>query len=172
MDHIGKTALLQSLQTNMIKVDSTNAIILTPIKTGVSIPHGDLGFDRVFSELQFISDSRQQNINMNSVKLQRLYKTLYSLKYKYVFLIDSDVVVTKEDLIKLSEGWNGEGTTACIDTKHRNDGHIYCACAFLLGEDYLKVDYLANGNTCQCRKLPNPYFVEGLRGYEVEYNRY
>ena len=146
----------------------SNAIILTPVATGTIVPPTDLGYPRVFSEMGAVSNNREANINTNRARLQHVYRSRLAQDYPLVFLIDSDVVVTREDLDALIDNWNGRGTTACIDTGNREgSSHICCACCLLSGEDYLQVKYFDNVTACQCTKLPGPYYVDGLKGKEV-----
>lgn len=144
-----------------------NAIILTPVATGTVVPPCDLGYPRVFSEMVPVAAHRETNINTNRARLQHIYRSRLAQDYPLVFLIDSDVVVSKSDLDALIENWKGAGTTACIDTKESHGAHICCACCLLSGEDYLQVKYFDNVTACQCTKLPGPYYVDGLKGKEV-----
>lgn len=143
-----------------------DAIILTPIAPGTIIPPTDLGFPRVFSEMGPVAMEREVNINVNRARLQSIYRNKLYSKYKFVYLIDSDVVVTHEDLVRLADVWK-QGSTPCILTKQSASGHVVCSCCFMCGSDYLKVDYMNNPRQCQCYKLPNPYYVEGLKGSEI-----
>lgn len=144
-----------------------DAVILTPIATGTVLPPVDLGFPRVYSECAPVDMAREINININRDRLQGIYRSRLYRKYKYVYLIDSDVVVTHDDLVKLSEAWK-PGTTPCILTKESDKGHTVCSCCFMTGADYLRVDYMSRPRECQCYKLPNPYYVDGLKGKEVK----
>ena len=141
-------------------------VILTPIAPGTVVPPADLGIPRVFSECAPFDLSREANINVNRARLQSLYRTKLHRKYPYVILMDSDVVVTKDDLVKLVEAWK-PNTTPCIRTKRVDGDHVCCACCFMLGEDYIKVNYLEHPRQCQCLKVQNPYYVDGLQGSEV-----
>lgn len=143
-----------------------DAVILTPLSTGFPVPAGDLGFPRVFSECPAVSSVREININVNRARLQNLYKSRLAHRYPYVYLIDADVVVTADDLVKLRCAWNGPGTTACINTKGGPTGHVVASCCFMSGNDYARVDYMVNAHECQCLKLPGTYYVELLGGTE------
>ena len=144
-----------------------DAVILTPVLPGTVIPPVDLGYPRVFSECGQVDMAREINININRDKLQSIYRSRLFKKYKFVYLIDSDVVVTKEDLVKLSETWK-QGTTPCILTKDSDSGHVVCSCCFMAGVDYLRVDYMSQPRQCQCYKLPAPFYVDGLKGQEIK----
>lgn len=143
-----------------------DAVILTPIASGTVVPPGDLGFPRVFSECAAVDMAREINININRDRLQGIYRSRLYSKYKFVYLIDSDVVVSKEDLEQLASAWK-QGTTPCILTKPSASGHVVCSCCFMAGVDYLTVDYMSNPRQCQCYKLPSPFYVEGLKGSEI-----
>lgn len=147
-----------------------NAIILTPIAKGAIIPSGDFGFPRVFSELEPISPIREVNINANRSKLQDIYRRTYSIEFPFVFLIDSDVVVTKPQLEKLVENYR-TGTTPCIRTKPTETSHVIGACCYLNGKDYININYLEHPDLCQCKKLPNPFYIDGVHATEIRYNR-
>lgn len=145
-----------------------DAVILTPVAPGTLVPpSGDLGFPRVYSECAPVDMAREINININRDRLQGLYRSRLYRKYKYVFLIDSDVVVTHDDLVKLSAAWK-PGTTPCIRTKESDTDHVVCSCCFMVGSDYLRVDYMSRPRECQCSKLPSPFYVTGLKGKEVK----
>lgn len=143
------------------------AVILTPIHAGAIIPPGDLGFPRVFSELVPVSFDRETNINANRSRIQEIYRTSLALQYPYVFLIDSDVVATKEQLLTLAAAWK-PGYTPCLRTKAGETAHVVCACCFMRGTDYLKINYLEAPRVCQCRKLPHPFYIEG-QASELKY---
>lgn len=143
-----------------------DAIILTPVYAGAIVPPGDLGYPRVFSELAPITIQREVNINANRSRLQELYRTRLALKYPWVFLVDSDVVVSHGQLARLAEAWE-PGRTPCLRTKALETSHVVCACCFMRGSDYLKVNYLERPNECQCLKLPGTFYVDGERGIEV-----
>lgn len=113
-----------------------------------------------------VAMEREINININRARLQSIYRNKLYSKYKFVYLIDSDVVVTKEALEQLADAWK-QGSTPCILTKPTASGHTVCSCCFMCGADYLKVDYMNNPRQCQCMKLPNPFYVEGLKGSET-----
>lgn len=144
----------------------SNAVILTPVAPGTVIPPVDLGVPRVFSEMGPVDMAREINININRDRLQSIYRSKLFRKYRFVFLIDSDVVVTREDLERLAGAWT-QGTTPCILTKENAEGHVCCSCCYMCGVDYLRVDYMSNPRQCQCMKLPEPFYVEGLRGKEA-----
>lgn len=143
-----------------------SSIILTPVAPGTIIPPCDLGIPRVYSEMGPVAMEREVNINVNRARLQSIYRNKLYSKYKFVYLIDSDVVVTKEALEQLADAWK-QGTTPCILTKPTASGHTVCSCCFMCGADYLKVDYMHNPRQCQCMKLPHPFYVEGLKGSEI-----
>lgn len=143
-----------------------SSIILTPIAPGTVIPSTDLGVPRVFSEMGPVAMEREVNINVNRARLQSIYRNKLYAKYKFVYLIDSDVVVTKETLAQLADAWK-QGTTPCALTKQSASGHVVCSCCYLAGVDYLKVDYTGAPRECQCYKLPNPFYVQGCVGSEV-----
>lgn len=110
---------------------------------------------------------REVNININRARLQSIYRNKLYAKYKFVYLIDSDVVVTKEDLERLASAWK-QGSTPCILTKDSDKGHVVCSCCFMAGVDYLRVDYMSQPRQCQCIKLPSPFYVDGLKGKEIK----
>lgn len=143
-----------------------SSIILTPIAPGTIVPPTDLGFPRVFSEMGPVAMEREVNINVNRARLQSIYRNKLYSKYKFVFLLDSDVVVTHEDLVRLADAWT-QGTTPCILTKKNASDHVVCACCFMCGADYLKVDYMSAPRQCQCYKLPSPFYVDGIKGCEL-----
>lgn len=143
-----------------------SSIILTPIAPGTIIPPCDLGIPRVYSEMGPVAMEREANININRARLQSIYRNKLYAMYKFVYLIDSDVVVTKEMLEQLASAWK-QGTTPCILTKPSASGHVVCSCCYMAGVDYLAVDYMNNPRQCQCYKLPSPFYVNGLKGYEV-----
>jgi hypothetical protein len=113
-----------------------------------------------------VAMEREVNINVNRARLQSIYRNKLYSKYKFVYLIDSDVVVTKETLAQLADAWK-QGTTPCALTKQSASGHTVCSCCYMAGVDYLKVDYMGAPRECQCYKLPNPFYVQGCVGEEI-----
>lgn len=144
----------------------SNCIILTPIAPCSIVPPCDLGVPRVFSESGKLDLAREVNINISRTKLQSVYRTKLYRDYPFVILMDSDVVVTRGDLVRLADAWE-PGKTPCIRTKRAEGDHVVCACCFMSGVDYIKVDYMGNPRECQCKKLPNPFYVDGLQGSEI-----
>ena len=96
-----------------------------------------------------------------------MYISRYFSQYEFVLLMDSDVVVEKDAVDRLIAEWH-PGVTPCINTKGCISDHVVTSCALVGRSDYGKVDYLTNLYECQCLKLPNPFYVEGLSGYEVK----
>lgn len=142
-----------------------NAIILTPVYSGAIVPPSDMGYPRVFSELAPVAVQREVNINANRSRLQELYRTRFVLKYPWVYLVDSDVVASHGQLVRLAGAWR-PGCTPCLRTKVSETAHVVCACCFMRGTDYLKIDYMEHPHECQCVKLPNPFYVDGERALE------
>lgn len=95
---------------------------------------------------------------------------MYFSDYHAVLLMDSDVVATNDQLLKLIENYK-DGCTACLRTKPTETDHVIGACCLLNGSDYLKIDYLNDSNVCQCLKLPNPFYIDGEKATETRYDR-
>ena len=73
---------------------------------------------------------------------------------------------------KLADDAVKPGITACLQTKkYREEGHVCAACACIYMEDYLSVDYLDNIKECQCKKVPNPFYVVGAVTEEMTGDR-
>lgn len=141
-------------------------IIVTPIAPGSVLAPCDLGAPRLVSELTPSVTSREANINMNRARLQRMFMTRHFPKYEFVLLLDSDVVVSKETVEKLMKAWK-PGTTPCANTKGHEGGHVVASCALIGRQDYAEIDYMTKPYECQCRKVPNPFYVEGAAGAET-----
>lgn len=114
---------------------------------------------------------RECNINKNRDNIQKLYIEK-GLKSKHVLLLDSDVLVSEENLNQLITAYDGINPL-CIDTKGRmnsikhwnkniteeeliekmSEHHVICACCLMPTEDWLKINYIENPNQCQCLKI-------------------
>ena len=142
-----------------------DALVITPIPDLAIVPPVLLKYRRIFSAVVPFSSSREVNINASRAKLQDVVRRL-STRPEWVILMDADVKVSCGAINALFEAWR-EGSTPCIDTKEKRDGHVVTACALMRTEDYLKVDYMANPYECQCKKLPNPFYIENFKGKEI-----
>ena len=88
---------------------------------------------------------------------------------RYIAGVIENQVVTTD---KLADDAVKPGTTACLQTKkYREEGHVCAACACIYMEDYLSVDYLDNIKECQCKKVPNPFYVVGAVTEEMTGDR-
>lgn len=136
-----------------------NALVVTPLLEGSLLhPCGEL--PRLVRSERPVANHREASINLQRHELQRIVRCLYRKRFEKVFLVDADVVVTEELLQMLYDAVKS-GTTACAQTKkYREEGHVCAACACIYMEDYLAVDYLENIKECQCRKVPNPFYID------------
>ena len=88
---------------------------------------------------------------------------------RYIAGVIENQVVTTD---KLADDAVKPGTTACLQTKkYREEEHVCAACACIYMEDYLSVDYLDNIKECQCKKVPNPFYVVGAVTEEMTGDR-
>ena len=88
---------------------------------------------------------------------------------RYIAGVIQNKAVTTD---KLADDAVKPGTTACLQTKkYREEGHVCAACACIYMEDYLSVDYLDNIKECQCKKVPNPFYVVGAVTEEMTGDR-
>lgn len=145
---------------------NVHILILTPVAPNTIVAPCTLPYPRLISEMAPSLTLREANININRARLQRMFNMEHLPYYKFVLLMDSDVVTDAESVEKLVAAWR-PGTTPCINTKGNGFDHIVTSCALVSANDYVKVDYTAKLNECQCRKLPCPFYVEGTHGYEV-----
>lgn len=146
--------------------ETAHILILTPVAPNTIVAPCTLPYSRLFSEMAPSLSLREANININRARLQRMFNMEHLPNYKFVLLMDSDVVTDTESVEKLVSAWK-PGITPCINTKGDGFDHIVTSCALISANDYVKVDYTAKLNECQCRKLPCPFYVEGTHGYEV-----
>ncbi len=136
-----------------------DALVVTPLLEG-SLLHPCGKLPRLVRSERPVADHREASINLQRHELQRIVRLLYRKRFRKVFLIDADVVVTEEHLRKLYDAVK-TGTTACLQTKPtREEGHVCAACACINMEDYLSIDYLDNIKECQCKKVPSPFYVD------------
>lgn len=146
----------------MIKI-----LAVTPILPGDLLAPYTLGLPRIVSEMSAFNRNREVSINLNRARLQSMVRERYSSKYSHILLLDSDVVVSKECVDRLTDAWYS-GTTACALTKDGKTTHVITSCGLLSMADYLSIDYLKNLSECQCLKAPSPFYVKGAVGYEVK----
>lgn len=148
-------------------MSSYRYLILTAIQNGEIVPSVDLGYERMFYVTnESISYTRTCNIEFNRARMQDYFRSKYWRMYDFVFLIDADVIVTRDDLQKLIDAWK-PGTTPCINTKGKETNHVVASCCLLSVEDYLGIDHLQNVYKCHCTKVPNPFYVDGVVGREI-----
>ena len=144
-----------------------NILALTPIASGRLLAPYTLGLPRVVSELAPLPGVlREVNININRARLQGFFRRLYWDKFDYVLLLDSDVIVGEEIVERLLGSWK-IGSAPCVRTKEKEGGHVVAACCLLHKLDYDKISYMEKPNICQCRKIPNTFYVDGVRGCEL-----
>lgn len=141
-------------------------LAITPISPG-DILQPLVIYPRLVSELSPIHICREVNININRSRLQTRFITSLYNAYEWVLLIDSDVSVSEDTLRKLEE-YAEIGKTACVKTKSGLTDHVITSCALIHKSDYQRVNYLDNPFVCQCHKLPNPFYVEGLSAEEIK----
>lgn len=147
-------------------MDRSSVIALTPIAPGAILAPFTLGIPRMVSEMAPCgSGNREIDININRHRLQRKFLS-NRRSFDFVLLIDSDVEVGPEALDALLGAWK-PCTTPCINTKGGPTNHIITSCALVSVEDYGKVNYLSEPGVCQCCKLPNPFYIEGIEGKEI-----
>lgn len=147
-----------------------DALVVTPLLEG-SLLHPCGALLRLVRSERPVADHREASINLQRHELQRIVRMLYRKQFRKVFLIDADVVVTEEQLRMLYDAVK-PGTTACLQTKkYREEGHVCAACACIYMEDYLSIDYLDNIKECQCKKVPNPFYIVGAVTEEMTGDR-
>ena len=147
-----------------------NIVILTPIPSNVVVPPLKLNHPRVFSSVSPFHVCREVNINASRARLQEYFRKNLYRDYEFVLLMDSDVEIGQAALDVLLKAWRN-GTTPCVNTKGvspKETGHVVASCALLSREDYMEVDFMRNPYECQCLKLPNPFYVEGVAGTEIK----
>lgn len=138
-----------------------NALVVTPLLEG-SLLNSCGELPRLVRSERPVTNHREASINLQRHELQRIVRGLYRKRFEKVFLIDADVVVTEESLQKLYDAVK-PGTTACLQTKmYREEGHVCAACACIYMEDYLAIDYLDKIKECQCKKVPKPFYIDGI----------
>ena len=115
-----------------------------------------------------VNGDTEVNINMNRARLQRLFVAKHFQDFELVLLLDSDVEVTRETVEMLVNAWK-PGTTPCANTKGHVGTHVVASCALVGRMDYAEIDYLARPYECQCKKVPNPFYVEGAIGRETSF---
>lgn len=142
-------------------------ICITPICPGTILAPYSLNCPRLISEMMPISDARERNINTNRARLQHIFMSKYFADYEHVLLLDSDVVITQNAIDMLLNAWK-PGFVPCANTKGGPTDHVVASCALIGRKDYSEIDYLTNPNLCQCRKLKNPFYVDGAVGYEFK----
>lgn len=142
-----------------------DAMIITPMANVAIVPPMVGGFRRIFASVAPFYTAREVNINASRAMLQNVVRNMPH-RPEWVILMDSDVHVTPGALDALFEAWK-EDSTPCIQTKEHRDGHVVTACALMKTSDYLKVDYMAEPYSCQCTKLPNPFYIENFKGKEI-----
>lgn len=124
-----------------------------------------LGIPRIVSELApSFHTTREREININRHRLQGFVLS-HRREFEHVLLLDADVVVGPEILDKLMAAWK-PGTTPCINTKGMPTGHVITSCALVSMDEYATVNYLDHAEICQCRKLPNPFYIDYEGGIE------
>lgn len=143
-------------------------MVLTPTTPGAVLAPYTLGFPRMVSEQAPSVTCREVNINMNRARLQRLFVAKHFQDFELVLLLDSDVEVTRETVEMLVKAWK-PGTTPCANTKGHVGTHVVASCALVGRRDYAEIDYLARPYECQCKKVPNPFYVEGAIGRETSF---
>lgn len=141
-------------------------MILTPTTPGAVMAPCALPYPRMVSEQAPSVISREVNINMNRARLQRMFVAKHFQDFEFVLLLDSDVEVTRETVEMLVKAWK-PGTTPCANTKGGLGSHVVASCALLGRKDYSEIDYMSNPYECQCKKVPNPFYVEGAFGEEI-----
>lgn len=140
-------------------------IAATPVPPGGILAPFTLGIPRVVSELApSFHATREREININRHRLQGFVLS-HRREYEFVLLLDADVVVGPEILDLLMAAWK-PGTTPCINTKGMPTGHVIASCALISMDDYAKIDYLKDAELCQCTKVPNPFYIEGIEAKE------
>ena len=148
-----------------MNTSADNIIVLTPIASGELLQPFPC-YPRIVSEMKPVHNSREVNINVNRSRLQHLFTaSRYFYDCKWVILADSDVVITEPTLQMLVDNAT-DGKTACVNTKCTTVGHVVTSCCILSVRDYLKVDYLTEPRNCQCKKLPEPFYIQGACAYE------
>lgn len=136
----------------------------------VLVPSLELHYPRVYSSVAPFSRARELNINASRQRLKDYYMKNLELKYDFVLLMDSDVVIDDMVVDMLLSAWK-KGTTPCCNTKGmpaEKSGHVVTSCALVHREDYLEVDYMRSPYECQCLKLPRPFYVESVVGHEIK----
>lgn len=142
-----------------------NVLVLTPITPGVIIAPYTIGLPRMVSELAPSVSCREVNINMNRARLQRMFLTKHFNEFELLLLLDSDVEVSRDTVDMLVKAWK-PGYTPCARTKNVEGSHVVASCALIGRKDYIDIDYMSNPYECQCKKVPNPFYVDGATGVE------
>lgn len=126
----------------------------------------------------FIQERRNygynREININHTR-HLLQQSLKDCDADLVLLMDSDVVVTENDLKILLDSFDGKNPI-CIDTKPKfwdREHHVCCACCLMRFEDWQKIDYIDTFvDECQCSKIrelyPQVSYCNGIKGYELK----
>ena len=144
-----------------------STLILTPISKGAVLAPCSVPLPRLVSEMESYGTTREERININRARLQEIFRRTAWGSCSHVLLLDSDVVLTERVYSLLEEAWK-TGTTACAITKGTTEGHVIAACALLDKYDYDRIDYLSDIRKCQCKKVPNPFYVDGAVTEEIE----
>lgn len=142
-------------------------LILTPIAPKTIIAPAPLAYPRLISELAPSVSIRDENININWARLQHIFMRDYYTDFDFLLLLDSDVVITNDDVEKLGAAWKMH-TTPCVNTKGGETTHIITSCALMHKCDFETINYLVDMDMCPCSKMPNPFYVEGTTGYEIK----
>lgn len=145
---------------------TSKTLIVTPIITGEILARGYKYPRLVLTEKRLYQYGREICINETRAELQAIVLEKYMKSFDIVVLMDSDVIVSDEDLDILISSVKHEHT-ACIDTKNEPWPHVCCACCAVTMGDYLAVDYMHKPNECQCLKMRNPWYVPGVKGSEI-----
>lgn len=143
-----------------------NVLAITPVLKGTIVAPLGIDMPRLISEFDTVSRVREENINVNRARLQDIFLRRYFGKYEFVLLVDSDVSIKPGSLEALMSAWR-PGTAPCINTKGFEGPHVVTACALVHRLDYKDVKYLDKPGECQCLKLPNPFYVDGVEGTET-----
>jgi len=143
-------------------------LVVTPIAPGTILAPCNISYPRLVSELAPSVSIRESNININRARLQEIFKRCYFSKYKFVCLLDSDVVANDSMINALLDNWK-EHSTPCIRTKPVETVHTIAAFSLIHRNDYMNVKYIEEEiGKCQCLKVPNPFYIDGISTYEIK----
>lgn len=145
-------------------------LIVTPVGGVACIPAVSLSYPRLVVSIEPFSPFRDICINATLSRAQQEFRKLPRGMFDFVVVMDSDVVVTDKDVEALIEAVESKGGAPCADTKNNSDGsHVFTSCVAMKAEDWLKIDYMKNPYSCPCSKVPSPYYLGGVCGYEQKY---